>query len=241
MKWVKLKESDAIVKLVAPDGSLVEGVAKGIRKPKSSTSSKLEPFNCVEVFLARGKSLDVIKDCKLLRSNERIREDPCKFACASCLGELFYKTVQEDVEVPNAYDLFLAYLDTLGNDADTKMLCLTSAAILKACAYLGFMPSFDRCVFCGDVVDGFEKAAFSFPDGGVICGDCRARQGLSSMDVSTVAFANAFMRMRFADIEASDFDEATGAKVLRFANTWLKTQTGVTLKAFPLALQMCPI
>lgn len=239
LKWVKLRESDAIIKMIDTLGCLIEGVARGARKPNNSSSSKLEPFNCIEVFLVEGKGLDVIKDSRTLQRNKKLREDPCKFACASCLSELLCKTLQPDIDVGNMYDLTKKYISLLEEVPDSKRLCLTSATLLKASAYLGFMPSFNKCVGCGKDVDAGATSRFSHIDGGIVCDNCRNQISYINFDPTLLVNANAFLHMTLNDIITSNVDDNVGATVLQFACSWIKAQAGITLKSYPLALEIC--
>lgn len=239
LKWVKLRETDVIVKMVDKLGCLVEGVARGARKPNNSTSLKLEPFNCVEAFLVKGRGIDVIKDCRALQLNDKLRSDPCKFSCASCLGELLCKTLQPDTDVPKMFGLVRAYISALEEADESKRLCLTSAALLKASSYLGFMPSLNRCVMCNDRLTDYKDVAFSYIDGGILCKDCKNLASTVTLDPALLAVANAFLHMTFAQIAESGYGEDAGADVMRLACTWIKTQAGVNLKSYPLALEIC--
>lgn len=238
LKWVKLGESDVILKMVDRQGCLLEAVARGARKPKNSTSSKLEQFNCIEIYLAKGRGLDIVKDCKIIKSNSGLREDPCKFACASCLSELLCKTLQENIDVDKVFDLMRVYLDVLASSSNHKQLCLTSATLLKAISYLGYMPSFNHCVICGDEIS--ENAiGISYDDGGAVCASCKGETYYHIVGQQVIDSANAFLHMTLKDISESLYDDSTGADVLNLAGEWIKVQTGVRLRSLPLALEIC--
>lgn len=239
LKWVKLRESDVIVKMIDPGGCLVEGVAKGARKPNNSSSSKLEPFNCVEVLLAKGKGLDIVRDSKTLQKNMKLREDPCKFACASCLGELLCKTLQPDIDVAKMYGLTKKYLSVLGCAPDSKRFSLTAAAILKASSYLGFMPSFNTCVGCGKDVDCRSNPYFSHEEGGAVCAECRWDLASVNLGSDILSVANSLLHATLEEVVACDIDDQLGADILRFACFWVKVQAGINLRSYPLALDIC--
>lgn len=239
LKWVKLRESDAIIKMIDTLGCLLEGVARGARKPSNSSSSKLEPFNCIEVFLVEGKGLDVIKDSRIVQRNEKLREDPCKFACVSCLSELLCKTLQPDIDVANMYGLTKKYISLLEDVPDSKRLCLTAATLLKASAYLGFMPSFNKCVGCGMDVESGTSSRFSHSDGGIVCKACKNQISYINFDPNLLSNANAFLHMTLNDIADSNVDDNVGAALLQFACSWIKAQAGINLKSYPLALEIC--
>ncbi len=239
LKWVKLRESDCIIKMVDSSGALLEGVARGVRKPKNSSSSKLEQLNCVEVFMAKGKGLDVIKDCRLIQRYERLREDPSKFSCASCLSELLCKSLQKDVDVAKIYDMTRAFLERISNLSGFALQTLTAAALLKASSYLGFMPSFHTCVNCGIPVKDFSSCSFNFSEGGVLCAKCKTFAARDYLSVQTIEYAYDLLYLRFEEIASLNIEDKQAPDLLRFAQTWIKVQTGINLRSLPLAIELC--
>ena len=75
LRKTKLGESDLILTLLAEDGSQIRAVAKGARKPVSSFAARLELYSVVDLLVARGRSLDIVKEARLVESNERLRRD----------------------------------------------------------------------------------------------------------------------------------------------------------------------
>ena len=69
VRKTKLGESDLILTLLAEDGSQLRAVAKGARKPKSSFASRLELFSVADVLCAKGRSLDVVSEARLVEGN----------------------------------------------------------------------------------------------------------------------------------------------------------------------------
>ena len=84
LRKTKLGESDLILTLLAEDGSQMRAVAKGARKPASSFAARLELYSVVDLLVARGRSLDIVKEARLVESNERLRRDIEHDACVSC-------------------------------------------------------------------------------------------------------------------------------------------------------------
>ena len=66
IKRTKLGETDCICTLLSQDGSQIRAVAKGARKPTSPFTSRLELFSVCDVLFAKGKSLDIIKEARLI-------------------------------------------------------------------------------------------------------------------------------------------------------------------------------
>ena len=75
LRRTKLGESDVICTLLSSDGSQIRAVAKGARKPSSSFASRLEVCSVCDLLLCQGKSLDIVKEARLLQGNEHLRGD----------------------------------------------------------------------------------------------------------------------------------------------------------------------
>ena len=84
LKKTKLGETDLIVNLLAEDGSLLRGVAKGARKPKSSFSGRLELFCEANLLMVKGKSLDIVSEASPKNLHGSLRDDVVRSAAASC-------------------------------------------------------------------------------------------------------------------------------------------------------------
>ena len=88
VRKTKLGESDLILTLLAEDGSQLRAVAKGARKPKSSFASRLELFSVADVLCAKGRSLDVVSEARLVEGNAALRGDIELTSAAAPIAEL---------------------------------------------------------------------------------------------------------------------------------------------------------
>ena len=73
LRRTKLGESDVICTLLSCDGSQIRAVAKGARKPSSSFASRLEVYSVCDLLLCQGKTLDIVKEARLLEGNEHLK------------------------------------------------------------------------------------------------------------------------------------------------------------------------
>ena len=94
LRKTKLGESDLILSLLAQDGSQIRAVAKGARKPTSQFSSRLELYSQADVLLAQGRSLDIVKEARLVAGNAALRESMELAACAAPIVELLDRITQ---------------------------------------------------------------------------------------------------------------------------------------------------
>ena len=103
LRKTKLGESDLILTLLAEDGSQMRAVAKGARKPASSFAARLELYSVVDLLVARGRSLDIVKEARLVESNERLRRDIEHAAGAAPMAELLDRVTQMGLENPRLF------------------------------------------------------------------------------------------------------------------------------------------
>ena len=68
LRKTKLGEGDLVVTLLSEDGSQLRAVAKGARKPTSPFASRLELYSVADALLARGRSLDIVKEARLVEA-----------------------------------------------------------------------------------------------------------------------------------------------------------------------------
>ena len=97
LRHTKLGETDAIVTMLASDGSQVPAVAKGLRKPGNRIGARLELFCEADLLLHEGKSLDIVREVKTVATNAVIRDELERTASASVAAELVEKLGRDGV------------------------------------------------------------------------------------------------------------------------------------------------
>lgn len=232
LKKTKLKESDLILTLLAQDGRQIRAVAKGARKPTSSFAARLDLFSNARVFFAMGRSLDIVKEARLVDAHAPLRSDVGLSACACPMAELLAKATQDSLPAPRLFDMTQAAFSSLEKAQGTVRLLLCSAFLLKACAVLGFRPCLAQCVECGSPLlgeDDFPAGArlyFSAAAGGAICPRCARDISVTPLDREIARWAETLIGARFAEISSFHAEEATGMAVLRFVQGWTREHIG---------------
>lgn len=233
LRTTKLGESDLIVTLLGEDGSQVRLVAKGARKPQSTSSARLDLYSVVKVSCARGKSLDIARETRLEKANGNVKADTARSWCADPTMELLSRATQEALPHPSLFPSTVAFLEALDSAQERALPALAAADLLKALSYLGFRPSFDRCVSCGRTVDAraSDTVAFSVADGGVVCHACRPHVNATSEDANTILWAQALLLSRFVDIARDPADYTSAFSVLGLVDRLVRTHLGFRLKS----------
>ena len=231
LRKVNLGESDLIVRMMDSEGRLLEGVAKGARKPQGALSGRVELFNRATVHCARGKSLDVVKEARLLRAGKRLHADPAYTAAASCVAEFASRTIQPDLQVPRYFDLADAAFAAIDDAPADRLAALVAAYVFKASAMIGMRPSFAACVLCGAKAQTGERGRLSIPDGGFVCDACAGTAETVPADTNLLLWADALLMATFGDLAAGEGDDVPSGDLLSLADQWALVQADVRLKS----------
>lgn len=234
LRKTKLGESDLVLTLLVEDGSQARAVAKGARKPTSPFASRLELYSVVDALLARGRSLDVVKEARLVESNDRLRRDMEHAAGAAPMAELLDRITQMGLENARLFELTRAAFQSLGRVEASQVPAVAAAHLLKALAFAGLRPSFDVCVGCGKPLqpagaDG--RVALSYREGGVVCAACNANLETVLEPAVAIGWCRVLLGSTFAEIEAMDAEPSAGFAALRFCQQWVREHVGANLKS----------
>ena len=237
LRKTKLGESDLIITLLGSDGSLVRCVAKGARKPTSSFSSRLELFCEVDLLCACGRSLDIVKEARLVRGNERIRTSVEHATAAAPMAELLAKVAQEGLENELLYRSSCVAFSALNEVSAQVAPSLCAAHLLKTLAYAGLRPSLAVCVGCGEgVCSDAGLVAFSYSEGGVVCPACRPHCETLPLSEHARSWSHYLLVTRFADIAETKPPLDASFAALRLAQGLIKAHLGTNLKSLEFLL-----
>ena len=222
LKKTKLSETDLIITFLCEDGNQVRAVAKGARKPSSTFAARLELFSNVEVLLAEGKNLYIVREAKIIKAYSKIRSDIEKTVCASPAMELLDKATRQSFESENLYQMTINFLNEVEKIHDSFYLkALCTAHLIKVCSFIGFRPSLANCVVCGgDMSDSLENMHlnlnFSFEDGGVVCLRCSSKTECEKMSAQTIKLIHDLIHTKFEDIKLIRVPEDVVDETLHF-------------------------
>lgn len=237
LRKTKLGETDLVLTLLAEDGRQLRAVAKGARKPSSHFSARLELFSEVDVLLVGGKSLDIVKEARLVNAHAGIREDVEHAAAAAPVLDLMARLCQPDLPAPKFFALTSAALTHMEQADASGALALAAAFMLKAFAFAGFRPSLERCVVCGSPLAlgkaGKERAtvAFSAAEGGAVCPRCLLFSDTVQVAEETLSWASFLMLSTFSDIVERGVERRIAFEVLHLCQAWVREHVGSRLKS----------
>lgn len=231
----KLKETDLILTLLAEDGRQIRAVAKGARKPGSRLAARCELFSCVDVLLARGRSLDIVSQAELECAPMALTCDYSHLMAASAVAEVAARCSYEDAEDPFAYPITLKVLEVLGDASlDNAHLDLIVAAyVFKLLSHVGYRPDYSACVSCGDE----DLSYFSASAGGLLCSSCATSiAGSEPVDANAVNWLRSLISLRFRELAAAPVDAPTASMLLGLSHVWAATHLDCRLRSLEFAL-----
>lgn len=233
VRKTKLGESDLILTLLAEDGSQLRAVAKGARKPKSSFASRLELFSVADVLCAKGRSLDVVSEARLVEGNAALRGDIERTSAAAPIAELVERTTQAGLECPNLFAMTQTALRTMCDSDAAGAPSIAAGHLLKAFAMTGVRPVLSECAACGNPVTPLPDGslAFSPREGGVICSHCRAHTEAGYIDAQTAEWSNFLLRSTFSDIAGARMGVREAFSVLDLCQRWCLEHVGCRLRS----------
>lgn len=234
LKKTKLGETDLILTLLAEDGQQLRVVAKGARKPSSHFAARLELYSQVDLLLACGRSLDIVKEVRLLDGNEALR---CSFelsACAAPGAELLTRVSQVGLEHDRMFLLTDAAFSAMSQADVDHALAMSAALLLKVVSFAGFRPNFAQCANCGSrVVSDADRSSvrFSCEEGGSLCERCCGAGDAVLVSPVVLSWAELLLMSTFAQIGTMPIDRNAVFGVFRLCQQWIQKHIGSNLKS----------
>jgi len=112
LKRLDFGEADRILTIFTKHYGKIKIIAKGVRKTTSRKGPSLELFNQVVIFVARGKSLDIVTETEAINSFPALKKDLKKVGLAYQACELVDKLTAERAENRQVFDLLKDYLSS---------------------------------------------------------------------------------------------------------------------------------
>ena len=169
----------------------LSALAKGARRPKSPFEAALDLLAvCRIVFIHKSTdALDLLTEAKLERRFRSSTRDLSRLYAGYYVAELL--TDLTDANDPHPVLFQAANQSLLDLDNGEAVAPTVLRFELSMLHELGFLPSLENCVGCGEPVELGGRVAFGMLAGGVLCGRCRAGQrsvvSASSAAVTTLS------------------------------------------------------
>jgi DNA repair protein RecO (recombination protein O) len=170
LKEIRFRETSKIVTIFSKEYGKVHGMAKGAYRPKNNLISITQPFSYSDFSFFKGKNFYHINQGDLKNSFYPLRENIYKLFYGSYMLELADSSIVEDESNEKLFQLLLKGLTVL-SDLKGDYLKFILAYEIKYISFLGYKPYLDKCVLCGQKLEGRDMI-FSIISGGILCGNC---------------------------------------------------------------------
>ena len=237
LRAVDFGESDRIVRMLTPHHGRLTAIAKGARRSVRRFPGSIDLFNhvVVRVEQRRPTSMPRLEEARLRTPFLGLRRDFRRFALACTLFELLDRLAPEGGQPGDARRLFAFASESLrwleGEQPDARARVLLE---LRAFAALGLRPELRRCVECGRDVDE-PRVAFHVPDGGVLCGACRARrEGWMSLGLGTLRLLERGLEFPLDHIARLRFPQGSLAEATQLVERFGRFHLGIELRSEPI-------
>ena len=235
LKSYNLSESDKIVVMYSKEHGLMRGVAKGVKKTKSSLGARMDSLMANKIMLYKGKKMDTICQAETLNSFQKTRQDLDKLVYSSYISEIIsIFGVEEDPSSKEVYELFYKALDRIANSTSKKGVMLAVIKFqLKIMLVAGFGLELDSCLCCREqILD--EDMYFSIQMGGVVCKECNDALGVKlKLHHKIRDFLQAMMQFDFN--YESEYDKKATLKVcevcFNLLNDYIQSHSTKKIKA----------
>lgn len=166
---IEFGEADRILKLFTYERGKITAIAKGIRKIRSRKAGHLEPFTHVNLFLAKGRNLDIITQAETVQAFLGIREDLQRVGLASYVVELLDRFTYEEGQHIGLFRLLEETLARL--ERQENLPTVVHFYEIRLLELIGFRPQLFECIDCGKRIQ--EQDQFFTPlGGGAVCPKC---------------------------------------------------------------------
>jgi len=135
-----LTETSLIVQWLTAEAGRISTVAKGARRPKSPFLGKVDLYYEADISFqrARKSSLHTLREINLRATHATLRTDFATLEQAARAGRRIERTTEEDVSIPEVFELFKNFVNQLATPPLEPSLLL--AFEIKLLDTLGFAP-----------------------------------------------------------------------------------------------------
>ena len=176
IRKTRLREADRILTLYTPHLGKIQGVARGVRRPRSKLAGHLELLTHSQVSLARGRNLDTITGSQTISGFLPLKSDLWLTSYGLYVIELVNQFTPEHDANPALFQLLVDTLHALCQDVNRELTLRYFE--LHVLHEVGYRPQLQECVACHRTLEPVTNY-FSPSAGGVLCPDCRQTQPLA--------------------------------------------------------------
>lgn len=117
LKTAPFMEADKLVTLFSREHGKIRAIAKGARRVPSRLGGRVEPFTFADCFIAKGRNLDIVSQCEVIETFQKVRENAETLLAGLYILRLVDSGSLEGQVHPELFDLLLKSLYKLKDGA----------------------------------------------------------------------------------------------------------------------------
>jgi len=217
--YIEYGEADRILQLFTFEQGKITAIAKGVRKIRSRKAGHLEPFTRVNLFLAKGRNMDIITQAETIDPYMGLRQDLQRVAFASYVVEVLDRFTYEEGQNVSIFHLLAETLSRLeSQDNPETVVHYYEVRLLDL---LGFRPQLFECIDCGQEILP-ESQYFSPLAGGVACPRCGGRRSEAwKVDQDVLRYLRHLQRSKWSQVEKLEIPVKTEAGLADLVERYL--------------------
>ncbi|MDI6731083.1 MAG: DNA repair protein RecO [Candidatus Margulisbacteria bacterium] len=123
LKTAPFAESDKMVTLFSREFGKIRVLAKGARRVPSRFGGRVETFTYADYFIAKGRSLDIVSQCQIIETFQKLRDNE-KLTAGLYVLKLVNSGTAEGQHHPELFDLLVETLFRMKNEKTYKRAVL---------------------------------------------------------------------------------------------------------------------
>lgn len=221
VRKTNLGEADRILTFFSPELGKIQGVVKGVRKPKSKMAGHLEFLTHSIVSFSRGKgAIDTISGAQTVDGFLPLKSDLHLSACGLYATELVNQFTMEHQENEPLFELFLETLKRLC-EAENKDLVLRFFE-MQLLNEAGYQPELRNCTVCHQPLQPVPNW-FSSLAGGMLCPDCRiAQPDVSEVPVNLLKVLRLLQNGDYSTVSRLKLDAELSRQLQKIVRDYLR-------------------
>jgi len=163
-------ENDWYLTLFSPEIGKIQALARSSRKICSQKGAHLDTLNLCNFQLYRNNDRYLVTDCRVENAHLPIKSSLRKSLMGFAVSEMLLRTVQEETENQELFQLTLKTLENIGLESENTDLQLEEFKI-KLLKEAGSWPDISLCYYCQSKCCS-EQAYFCDCEGHLCCHHC---------------------------------------------------------------------
>jgi DNA repair protein RecO (recombination protein O) len=166
-------ESSRILRFYTRDAGVVGVLARGVRRSAGRSGQGLASFvgGLLTMHVKPTRDLQTFQDFTPSAPRRGIGASPLRLGGASVVAELVLRHAGEEPNPP-LFEALQGALDRIDAAADDALLEVVLSESWRIVSALGYHPTIDACVRCGQLLADVEMSRFDFAAGGLRCPSC---------------------------------------------------------------------